>query len=250
MKNHLLASAVLASLALPLGAKADEPPPPLTGNFGVFSNYIFRGVSQTSERPAIQGGFDYAHQSGAYVGVWGSNVSWLSDTLAYSATSLEMDLYGGYKGTIGKTDFGYDVGGIYYYYPGKRNGAVNADTAEVYGAVSWKWLTAKLSYVLGDYFGVRNAEGTLYADLSASYPIGKSGVTLLAHVGSLKWAGTGNSVNDYTDWRVGATYALPKDYVVGADYASTNINSTVNFYSPAGVNWEKNQFSVYIKKTF
>jgi uncharacterized protein (TIGR02001 family) len=249
MNKLALVSAVAASLALPIaGHAAEQSDHTFTGNVGIFSNYIFRGVSQTSEKPAVQGGFDYAHASGFYAGTWGSNVSWLSDFTAYTGSSVELDVYGGYKSTIGKSDFGFDVGAIYYYYPGDKNTSLSADTAEVYGALSWKWVTAKISYVTGDYFGIADADGTMYFDVSASYPIGKSGVTLLAHVGSLKMSGTGNDVLDYTDWKVGATYALPKDFIIGAVYSDADADETL--YSPTGENWVSSQVAVYLQKTF
>ncbi len=123
------------------------PPPPdnvVTANVGIFSEYIFRGISQTGGKPAVQGGFDWAHSSGFYAGTWASNVSWLEDFGLYSRSSLEWDFYGGYKANFGDTDFFWDVGTIYYYYPGSRNpGVVNADTWEVYGALGWKWISVK-----------------------------------------------------------------------------------------------------------
>ena len=68
-----------------------------TGNAGVFSDYRFRGISQTNKKPAFQGGFDIGHASGFYVGNWNSNV----DSSLYNGASLEMDFYGGYKMTAG-----------------------------------------------------------------------------------------------------------------------------------------------------
>ncbi len=268
MKKLVLVSAIASALAMPLVVQAeDAPPSPLTGNLGIFSNYIFRGVTQTTGAAAVQGGFDYAHPSGLYVGTWGSNVSWLTDGGYATGSSLELDVYGGYKGAFGKTDFGYDVGAIFYYYPGKEIPTIwysnLGTTTEVYGALSWKWLSAKLSYAASDYFGNVDSKGTLYADISASYPIGKTGVTVLAHVGYLKAAGNsayscfyvpGGSVcsNDdalgYTDWKVGASYALPKDFTVGAYYTDTN-NDT-GFYNIRGKDWADRQAAVYIQKTF
>jgi len=183
MKFNKTALAMSMALCLPTVVNAAPPAPvhTFTGNVGVFSNYVFRGITQTSEELALQGGFDYAHASGLYAGIWGSNVSWLEDSAAYTKSSLELDLYGGYKGSLGG-DFGYDVGGIYYYYPGDKNpGFISADTFEIYGALSWKWLSAKLSYSLTEYFGFIDSEGSYYLDLSASYPLGDTGVTLLGH---------------------------------------------------------------------
>jgi len=256
MNKLVLASAVVPLFVLPFGAQAADAPSPLTGNLGIFSNYIFRGVTQTTENPALQGGFDYVHSSGLYAGTWGSNASWLTDSGVYAASSLELDVYGGYKGAFGKSDFGYDVGAIYYYYPGTKAPApvISADTAEIYGALSWKWITAKLSYALTDYFGFVDSKGTYYADVSVSYPIGKTGITILGHAGMVKVAGdfapgtTNDSLFSYTDWKLGASYALPKDFTVGAYYADTN--AVAASYTFAGKNWANNQVAVYVQKTF
>lgn len=141
LKKSIIAGLTAAALGTGVAhaqQKAPEPDYTLTGNVGIYSQYIFRGLTQTDRQPALQGGFDYAHKSGFYVGTWGSNISWLRDFGAYSAGgSLELDIYGGYKGTIGSSDFGYDVGLLYYWYPGDTApGANTADTFELYGALS------------------------------------------------------------------------------------------------------------------
>jgi len=90
-KSKLLNSLILAALAVPsLAMAADAPASPhtVTANVGLTSDYIFRGISQTSGNPAIQGGIDYAHSSGFYAGVWGSNISWISDFNAGVSSSL------------------------------------------------------------------------------------------------------------------------------------------------------------------
>jgi uncharacterized protein (TIGR02001 family) len=229
----------LTAAALGSGAayaqKAPEPDYTLTGNIGIFSQYIFRGLTQTDQQPALQGGFDYAHKSGFYVGTWGSNISWLRDFGNYSSGgSLELDIYGGYKGTFGKSDFGYDVGLLYYWYPGDTApGFHTADTLELYGALSWKWLTAKLSYSLMDKtFGVDDSQGTYYLDLTGAYPIPDSKFTVIAHYGMQKYTGNNGAVgcistdNDscasYNDWKLGVNYSLPKDFTIGVFYTDTS----------------------------
>src|SRR5262247_2375799 len=82
-------------------APAPEPDWTLTGNIGLFSQYVFRGLTQTNEKPAVQGGFDLGHKSGFYAGTWASNINWVSDAVPppYSvSSSMEWDFYGGYKG--------------------------------------------------------------------------------------------------------------------------------------------------------
>jgi len=249
MKKLVLVSAVAGALSMPLASMAAETSP-YSGNVGLFSNYIFRGVTQTSEKAALQGGFDAAYSNGLYVGTWGSNISWISDLGGYTGSSLELDVYGGYKNTIGSTGIGYDVGLIYYYYPGEKlSGTISADTAEVYGALSWKWLSLKLSYAATDYFGVDNGKGTTYVDLGFAYPIGD--LTLMAHYGNLHVAGdTAGASNDkafgYGDWKVGATYALPQGFTVGAVYTDTNAEAAS--YTVNGKNWADGQWAVYLTK--
>src|SRR5207237_1081318 len=69
-------------------APAATPEHTFTANVGLFSEYIFRGISQTGGRPAVQGGFDYAHASGLYLGTWASNISWLEDFGLYNRSRL------------------------------------------------------------------------------------------------------------------------------------------------------------------
>ena len=277
MRKLLLASAVAAAFSLPLSAFSESavaadaaPPYTLTGNFGIFSQYIFRGLTQTNRNPAAQGGFDFTHSNGLYAGTWLSNISWLTDSPAssgYKSAPLEWDFYGGYRGTFGTSDFGYDVGLLQYYYPGSHDttlypGTVKADTLELYGLVSWKWLSAKYSYSLGNKtFGVASSRGTSYLDLSANYPLTEK-LSLQAHYGKQKYEGTptGSAVSNdsawsYQDYKLGLTYALPKDFSVGGYYSTTDIKSGKSMYASYvntsdGRNVGKDTFTVFVQKTF
>lgn len=232
----------------------------LTANVGIFSQYIFRGISQTAGKPALQGGFDYAHSSGFYLGTWASNISWLEDFGLYTRSSLEWDFYGGYKANFpGSEDWGYDIGTLYYYYPGSRNpGVVNADTWEIYGAINWKWLGVKASYNLQDYFGAQptgqKTNGTWYFDAYANYPIGETGVTVLAHYGYLNVRndGSGNSKVGYQDWKLGASYTVPDGWLKGLEVGAYYTGNTASsgFYTDlTGYNTAKDTGVVYVKKT-
>lgn len=273
MRKLVLAAAVSTAFLLPISASAQtaaaaEPASPhtFTGNFGLYSQYIFRGLTQTNRDPALQGGFDYSHASGFYVGTWLSNISWLTDSPAvtgYTSSSLEWDFYGGYKGTFGASDFGYDVGLLQYYYPGTHStiaapGSVKADTLEMYGALTWKWLSAKYSYSMNSKtFGVDNSRGTWYLDLSANYPINDK-VSVQAHYGQQKFSGnnfgvSNDSVASYEDYKLGLTYALPKDMTIGAFYSGTSMDATQKaFYTNAADNrmLGKDAFTVFVQKTF
>jgi uncharacterized protein (TIGR02001 family) len=120
MQKTLIAAALASALAVPaFSVHAEEPASPhtFTGNVGLFSQYVFRGISQTNEDIALQGGFDYSHASGFYIGTWASSSSWLSDSesiTGYRSSSLETNTYGGFRGNIRATDFSYDIGLLQY----------------------------------------------------------------------------------------------------------------------------------------
>lgn len=249
------------SAPAPVATPAPTPEHTLTANVGLFSEYIFRGIAQTAGKPAVQAGFDYAHSSGLYLGTWGSNISWLEDFGAYSRSSLEWDFYGGYKAKFpGSDDWSYDVGTLYYYYPGARNpGVINADTWEIYGAINWKWLGVKAAYNLKDYFGARptgqKTDGTWYVDLYANYPVADTGVTMLAHYGILdvRHDADGDAKASYQDWKLGVSYTVPdgwlKNIEVGAYYTGNSAKKA--FYTDlTGYDTSKDRGVVYVKKAF
>ncbi|MBP5986011.1 MAG: TorF family putative porin [Azonexus sp.] len=227
MKKSLIALALVGVFAVPAFAEEAAPTPEhtLTGNLGLFTSYRFRGIDQTFGKPALQGGFDYSHSSGIYLGNWNSNVS---QTAGYPDGNLEMDFYGGYKTTFG--DFGLDVGGLYYYYPGSRGqtlglnrGAV--DNGELYIAGTWKFLTLKYSYAVTDYFSLPDSDGSSYLELNAAYDLG-NGWGINGHAGHL-WL-KNYSVGDYTDWKLGVTKDIG-GFVIGLSYVDTNADKT--FYT-------------------
>jgi uncharacterized protein (TIGR02001 family) len=240
-------------------APAAAPPTPehtITANVGLFSQYVFRGIAQTAGKPAVQGGFDYAHSSGFYAGTWGSNISWLEDFGAYTKSSLEWDFYGGYKNTFpGQDDWNYDVGTLFYYYPGSRitdnPNFTSANTWEIYGAIGWKWLSVKASYNLKDYFGTPDSDGSWYFDLSGTYPIGDTGWALVGHVGRARVNRT--SIASYTDWKAGFSYTVPDGVLKGIEFGAyyTGNNANEAFYTDLnGYNTGKDTGVAYVKKTF
>ena len=264
IKKTVMAGAVAAAFIPGVASAQQAPASPhaLTGNVGLYSQYIFRGLTQTDKDPALQGGFDYSHvPSGFYLGTWGSNISWLRDFGAYNGGgSLELDFYGGIKGNIGKSDFTYDVGGLYYWYPGDvAPGFLKADTFELYGALGWKWITAKYSHSMKDEtFGVGDSRGTYYLDITASVPLGGTGLTAIAHWGKQKFKGSAvpgidnDTVASYEDWKLGLSYALPKDFTIGAFYTDTNMTAAQEtFYTtPGGRFIGKGAGTIFIQKTF
>ncbi|MBU0588029.1 MAG: TorF family putative porin [Gammaproteobacteria bacterium] len=196
-KSAFVLSTLLVGGAVMAQAKAPEPDYTLGYNIGAVSDYRFRGIAQTSFDPALQGGVDFSHKSGVYLGAWASNVSWLKDYSSATQGTYELDLYGGYKGAITK-DLGYDVGFISYLYPG-NNVATNANTQEVYGALTYSMFTFKYSRAVSNFIGNASSAGSQYYDLSANFDLG-SGFTLTPHIGYQTVPNQTNNQADYTDY--------------------------------------------------
>lgn len=230
--------------------KKDDSPHSLTGNMSLVSEYRYRGISQTDFRPAVQAGLDYGHASGIYLGTWASSISWLSDTGAANS-SLEWDFYGGFKKTIG--DFGYDVGVLYYYYPGSYTawmaaGNPKPNTTEVYIAGSWKMITLKYSHAVSDIFGFPDSEGSNYIDLGANFDVG-AGFTLGAHYGRQKIKTSLTGVDcSYNDWKVGLGKEIA-GLTVGLNYIDTDAKDNC-YTNYRGKNLGKGSVVLSVGKTF
>ena len=273
MRKSLLLTAVLASIALPTVVMAEDAVAPatvavsphtFTYNIGLYSQYIFRGLTQTANKPAIQGGMDYSHSSGLYAGTWASNISWLQDGGLFKHSSLEWDIYGGYRNTFGDTGIGYDVGLLNYIYPATRTTAGKIPavsdpyTLEAYGALSYKWLQAKVSYGITDIFAVDDSSGSYYAELNANVPVYDSGYTINLHYGYQDYKGHAAGVADsndklytYNDWKLGVTKSWSNGVNVGAYYTDTDANK--NGYGKAlysGTDLADSAFTVFVQKTF
>ena len=246
MRKTILATTLVSALAIPGLAAAQQAPAAvqsphtISGNVGLYSSYRFRGIDQTFGKPALQGGVDYSHASGLYLGNWNSNVN---QGAGFPGGNLEMDFYGGWKNTWG--DWGLDLGAIYYYYPGtnasatilfspanNRTGAIHSgrvDNAELYIGGSWKFLSLKYYQAVSDYFSAPGTKNSHYLDFGAGYDLG-NGWGINGHVGHLKLK---NMINgDYTDWKLGVTKDIA-GWVFAASYIATNAKGDCN---PAQLN--------------
>ena len=126
--------------ALAMMASASIAHAQLSGTVTVVSDYDFRGITQTAQDPALQGSIDWASDSGLYLGAWASNIDFGNSFDA----DIEVDLYAGFSGG---EDVAWDVGFIYYAYPGESD----ADFQELYASVTYSFLTGKIWY--SDEFG-------------------------------------------------------------------------------------------------
>lgn len=230
-RHKTLSALLLGLLVAPLAAQAEEAPAPsytISANVGVFSQYVFRGISYTQEKPAVQGGFDLAHESGLYLGVWGTNVS----DLALSNATGEIDVYGGYAKTMG--DFLFDVGFLQFIFPGGKYdpSGESLNTLELNAAVTWKFIQLKYSYAVTDYFGFStkafgaDSDGSDYLEANANYEFLPGWIANL-HVGHQKVKNYDDY--DFTDWKVGITKNFDGGWQAAAAYINTNADE--NFYT-------------------
>jgi uncharacterized protein (TIGR02001 family) len=261
--SALAASGVFATAAFAQTAPAPAAPEasPVTANVTVVSDYRYRGISQSNMKPAIQGGFDYAHESGFYIGNWNSSISWIGDANPGVSAPIEMDFYGGFKKELIGEGFASDIGVLQYAYPTRGNIAVNPNTTELYAAQNFTFgpVTGfvKFSYSVTNTFGYANSNGSYYPDLTANYDTGIWGLALNAHVGYQKIAGQPVVRNvptaTYTDWKLGLTKDFGGGLSLAAAYIGTNAAKTGNTYaymSPQGKNLGGSTGIVSLTKTF
>lgn len=192
MRVHstLLAAAALAVAASMPSHAADA----VAGNMAIVSDYVFRGLTQTWGRPAIQGGADLAFSDGLAAGFWGSAISGNS----YPGGSMELDLYASYGAAI-NADWSWRAGLYGYAYPGANLDKAGLpsrplDTGEANAALTWRQLTLKYNYALTDYFGADveqgyrgDSSGTGYTQLDAAFPFAGTW-SLALHAGYTHYA--------------------------------------------------------------
>lgn len=226
----LLLAATFTGSAVMAQAKAPEPDYTLSYNVGVVNDYRFRGISQTSFDPALQGGVDFSHKGGFYAGAWLSNVKWIKDYLGATDGSYEIDLYGGFKGEIAK-DFGFDIGVIAYQYPGNTASAAgyaNANTFEIYGALTYGPATVKYSRSTGDFIGNLNSSGSGYLEAAATFDLG-NGFSVTPHIGRQSIPNQAGNNGDYTDYSLSVAKDFGNGFVVTGTLIGTDAKTS--FYT-------------------
>jgi uncharacterized protein (TIGR02001 family) len=241
MKKLLLALFVLAGIT---SAHAQ-----VSGNLGLTSDYRFRGISQSQNAPAVQGGIDYNHKSGFYIGNWNSSVS---SSVYTNGSGVESDVYAGYKKEIYK-GLTLDVGSYNYFYPRATTTAAtgsNFDTQEGFAGLGFGPVSVKYSRTLGNgYFGTANAKGTQYYEANVAYPIPGSKISLLAHAGKTNVANS--SSLDYNDYNVGLGYDLAGWNIAAKYYTNSAMTSTfTNANTVSGQKLYKNAGVLSVSKSF
>ncbi|MEJ7925830.1 TorF family putative porin [Sphingobium sp. AN641] len=244
-----IACAALALMSSAPALAQEEPAGPVTvtGSVALVSDYRFRGVSQTDQGMAIQGGLTATHESGLYAGTWASN---LAGWGTFGGASMELDLFAGYTVPLGGATL--DVGLTWYMYP---SGADKTDFAEPYIKLSSQLGPVKglvgVAYApkqeaLGKWcsdaactvFDPGDKEDNLYiwGDISGGVP--GTPVSLKAHLGWSKGNSglgpNGTSVaptGEYLDWLIGADVAIPgTPLTVGIAYVDTDISRVEENY--------------------
>ena len=212
-------AAALSAGAISSSAQAEDfkglnIPGDFSANVALTTDYVFRGISQSNEEPTVQGGIDWSHaDTGLYLGIWGSGVD-------FTDASSEFDLYGGIAGTVG--DISWDLGGIYYHYPGSDDN-LNYDFWELAVAAGYDFGVAQTSLSLNyspDYFGASGDSYYLatYATVPLPYDL-----TLSAHAGH-QWIEDNAAFGtpDYTDWSLGLGYTV-EGFDLGLTYNDTDL---------------------------
>ena len=202
MLKKVLPAAVAASLlagATATTVQAGE----ISANVALTSDYRFRGISQSNEDIAIQGGFDYAFDNGIYIGTWGSSVDF--DSNDGFDGSLELDSYIGFAMDVGENS-AIDVGYLYYDYPGDEGD--EGDYQELYGSFSWRDLTLGINYS-DDYYGETDTFFYYYVDYSIGFADNWS---LDLHIGYNDLEEDGGFLatdeDSYTDYSVAVSTSL------------------------------------------
>lgn len=230
--------AALALLTLAATAQANDAPAAspaqaseaasdfsLTANLTLASQYRYRGLMQSNNQPAVQGGFDLAHASGFYLGNWNSSISWLNDSNSAVSAPVEMDFYGGYKRDLAE-GVPLDLGVLQYYYPGDYpSGYTSPDTTELYAGIGYGPVMFKYSIALTNLFGFADSKYSQYFDLSGNVDTGLWGLTLNAHIGRQLVRNVDNA--SYTDWKLGVSRDFGQGLSVSLAYLDTNADRAV-----------------------
>lgn len=177
----------------------------LSGNVGFFTDYVYRGFTQTGGEAAIQGGIDWGHESGFYVGSWGSNV----DFGGAADESLEVDIYGGFSNSFESIpELSYDLGVLYYWYPGTDD-SFDYNFVEFYGSLGYDFEVVSTSVGIAyspDFFG--GGEGAFYYTLGAEVPL-PANFSLSGTYGISRFEdNTAAALPDYEDWNIGLGYSV------------------------------------------
>lgn len=213
MKKFVLAMLPLAIACHARAGEAAAGPHQLSGSVTAVSDYLFRGLTQSWHRPALQASIDYAHASGVYASLWTSTVS----DRVIAGANAEIDVIAGWRGVLGGQ---WSVGGgiTSVFYPGanwkKMRWGARADQkydfTEANVFLGWRAVTVKYSWALNDLFGFNDRTGfsastrhSGYLEVNAEVPLADTGFVLGLHAGRQDFTATSNGIDpDFNDVRI------------------------------------------------
>lgn len=199
-------------------------PGSLSGNVAIYTDYSFRGVSQTNRDMAVMAGIDWNHDSGVFVGLWGANTD-------FGETYWEQDFYGGYQGAI--EDFSYSVSATFFFYPGDQQ--FNYWEFGAFGAYDFGFMSASTGFIGSpDYFGTLDTG--FYVPLGIAFPLPEVSCPFLPN-GENCFQPTFDANGGYThaqrpifddhhywDWNAGLVLALPFNMSLDFRYVGTDVD--------------------------
>jgi len=235
MGNKTLMAGLLAASAwIPTAALADGLPGEISANVALTTNYVFRGITQSDDGPAIQGGFDYA-QGIFYVGTWGSSVDFGDDT------TMELDLYAGIAPSY--NDISFDFGVLYYAYPDSPDLPTGSqDFVELYGGASYPIGPVEVGGTVAyspDFYG--EIGDAFYYQLTAGLDLSEfTGIESLGIDGAYGFSRFDDDIlgDDYDDWNVGVTVSA-----LGLDF-------DFRYFDTTGLAGGEEAFAFTVSKTF
>ncbi|MCB1841473.1 MAG: TorF family putative porin [Halioglobus sp.] len=250
LNKKLLPVAVAAALTGGFSATQAQAEVEVSGNVALTSDYRFRGISQSDESVAVQGGFDLGFENGIYIGTWGSSVDFDDSG---NLGSLELDYYVGWASDIGDSGFGIDIGYFYYDYPGD-DGDSEGDYQEFAATVSFGDLGVGIVYS-DDYYAGTDEFWYLSADygfaisdaFSLGFHLGYNMLeeTKLDSFGNVTDGGFLSSDEDqYYDYSVTATYS-----VAGVDLSLAYIGTDLDDDDVFGTDWADDTAVISISKS-
>ncbi|WP_114392216.1 TorF family putative porin [Oleisolibacter albus] len=214
--TRLLASTATAALLFGAAtAQAADGPFTLSGTAAVTSDYVFRGVSQTDEKAALQAGLTVSHESGLWAGAWASNV----DDDFIPGADVELDLSAGYSNSVG--DFSYTAGVYWYTYPGQDDGAdVNYVELGFTGSYTLdKFAFTGQVYWSPEFTGPAGGDA-YYGNIGASYAL--TDAFKIYYAAGKSWIQEGTN---YVDWNIGAAFTY-NAFTFDVKYTDTDLDDS------------------------
>lgn len=238
----------------PAEAPAPAPENTLVPKISIYSEYEYRGISQTAEKPAAQFNLDFTHTSGFYAGLFVTNINWLKEAAKAQGFStnakVEVDLFAGYKFEVVK-DVTLDVGYLRYEYPSSKAFSISPNTDEIYIGIASGPFSAKYSHSISNLFGFEKSKNSGFAELNWSQEIFPK---FTANAQIARQTVKNNGDYSYTVLKAGGTYDLGSGWAVGGYVKGTNAkdvpNSSDTFYTVNGKDLGKTRLVVFASKSF